>query len=274
MAIRPKLLYHLSPWVIGGWHMATQAMPQSVATREHRFFLNSAIAMAVVLIAGFSLNLAAGRSSFTLPLLYHVHGVVFLGWIALYVTQTALVAGRALHWHRRLGWLALLWLPVMVTLACTITIHAVRAYGGPPVFDVNSFLIGNTAGILTFATLAGAAILLRRRTDWHRRLMFCAMAAITGPGFGRLLPMPFLIPWGWWIAAMIAPSIFPILGMIGDRRRSGRVHPAWFWGWGFFGATFLLAELFAYSSWGMALTHAVIAGTPGAARQMKAFFPG
>lgn len=253
--------------------MATRALPPTVATREHRFFFYSAIAMAVVLVAGFSLNLAAGRSSFALPLLYHLHGMVFMGWIALYVTQTALIAGRALRWHRRLGWLALVWLPVMVVLACTITIHAVRAYGGPPVFDVNSFLIGNPVGILTFATLAGAGIALRRRSDWHRRLMFCAMAAITGPGFGRLLPMPFLIPWGWWIAALAVPSIFPILGMIADRRRSGRAHPAWLWGWGFFVATFLLAELFAYSSWGMALTHAVIDGTPGAGRPIQAFFP-
>jgi len=83
--------------------MATRALPSTVATREHRFFFYSAIAMAVVLVAGFSLNLAAGRSSFALPLLYHLHGMVFMGWIALYVTQTALIAGRALRWHRRLG---------------------------------------------------------------------------------------------------------------------------------------------------------------------------
>ncbi|MEP9400968.1 hypothetical protein [Sphingomonas sp. VNH70] len=249
-------------------------MSRSVATREHRFFLVSAIAMAVVLVAGFSLNLAAGRSSFTLPLIYHVHGVMFLGWIALYVTQTALVAGRALRWHRQLGWLALLWLPVMVALALTITVRAVRDHGGPPVFDVHSFLIGNAAGIIAFAALAGAGIVLRRRTDWHRRIMFCAMAAITGPGFGRLLPMPLLIPWGWWIAALVAPSVFPVVGMIADWRRTGRVHPAWVRGWGFFVAMFLLAELFAYSRWGMALTQAVIEGTPGAARPMTVFFPG
>ena len=30
---------------------------------------------------------------------------------------------------------------------------------------------------------------MRRRTDWHRRLMFCGMAILTGPGLGRLLPM-------------------------------------------------------------------------------------
>ncbi|KQM17161.1 hypothetical protein ASE73_09235 [Sphingomonas sp. Leaf24] len=253
--------------------MATVAPASRARTDEHRFFLLSALAMAFVLIAGFSTSLLAGRSSFGLPAIYHVHAGVFIGWIALYVTQNALVAGQALRWHRRLGWLALLWLPVMVALAITVTVYSARDHGGPPVFDVNSFLIGNSVGVLTFAALAGAAITLRRRSDWHRRLMFCSMAAITGPGFGRLLPMPFLIPWGWWVAALIAPSIFPVIGMIADRRRSGRVHPAWFWGWGFFTAMFLLAELFAYSRWGLALTDAVIAGTPGAARPMAAFFP-
>lgn len=253
--------------------MATLAQATAARTREHRFFLFSALAMAFVIVGGFSLNFAAGRSSLALPAIYHLHGAVFLSWVILYLAQNVLVYTGAVRGHRQLGWLSLALLPLMAVLGVTITVYAVRHHGGPPILDLNSFLIGNPVGILYFVSVSGVAIALRRNTPWHRRLMFCGMAAITGPGFGRLLPMPFLIPWGWWIAALIAPSIFPAIAMVVERHRTGRVHPAWAWGWGAFVAAFLLAEAFAYSPWGIALTRAVVAGTPGAARPMAAFFP-
>ena len=70
--------------------------------------------MAAVLVAGFSLNLAMGRSSFAVPLIYHLHGVVFFGWIGLFVAQTSLMARGNTALHRRLGWLSVLMVPLMV----------------------------------------------------------------------------------------------------------------------------------------------------------------
>ena len=99
------------------------------------------------------------------------------------------------------------------------------------------------------------------------------MAAITGPGWGRMLPMPLLIPWAWWIAAFVFPSLFVIAGMIADRRSMGRVHPAYLCGLGAMFAGLLVADLIAYSPVGMAITHAVVTGTPGEARPMRAHFP-
>ncbi len=127
--------------------------------------------------------------------------------------------------------------------------------------------------MITFAGIALAGIAMRARSDWHRRLMFCAMASITGPGFGRLLPMPFLIPWGWWMASVIVPMIFPIIGMIADKRRTGTVHKAWFVGIAALIGSQLLADAIAYSPAGIAITRSVVAGTPGAAREMRAHFP-
>lgn len=249
----------------------TYGNPQTVRP-DHRFFFITACVMAAVIVAGFSTDLALGRSNFGLPLIFHVHAFVFFGWVALYLLQTGLVTAGSLRLHRRLGWLALGWIPAMVVLATAMTVVSVR-HAAPFFFDVNEFLIGNPVGILYFAVTAGAAIVLRRQTAWHRRLMCCAMASLTGPGFGRLLPMPFLIPWAWWLSAFLFPALFMIAGVLADRRRSGRVHRAWWWGLGGMLAAMLLIDLIAYSPAGVALTRQLVAGTPGAARPMRAYLP-
>ena len=253
--------------------VVADSQPVRKMTREHGFFLTMAIAMALVIVAGFAANLALGRSSFALPLLYHVHAFVFFGWVVLYVTQNALVASGSLALHRRLGWLAAVWAPVIAILGIAMTFYSLGRTGGLPFFDVREFLFANILLVLTFAGLVAAAIVNRRRTDWHRRLMFCAMAYLTGPGFGRLLPAPLLIPWAYWIAAFVAPSIFPLIGMAFDFRRNGKIHPAWLWGIGAALTAFVVADLIAYSAPGTAFARAVIAGSPAADRDLRAHFP-
>jgi hypothetical protein len=229
-----------------------------------------AIAMAAVIVAGFSFNIATGRSTFAVPLIVHIHAFTFFGWVVLYVTQNALVATGQVRLHRQLGVLALAWIPAMTGLGIAMTLHSLRATGGPFFFDMNEFLFGNSLGMIAFAVTAGWALVVRQRADWHRRLMCCAMISLTGPGFGRLLPMPFLLPWGWWIAAVGAPAIFWVIGMAADKRRDGRVHVAWLWGFGMLVCSQMLADAIAYSPVGVSITRQVVAGTPGADRQMQA----
>ena len=74
-------------------------------------------------------------------------------------------------------------------------------------------------------------------------------------------------------ATIAATLIFPIIGMIADKRRYGRVHPAWFWGVGTIVAVQIASDLVAYSEWGLAFTRDFLSGTPGAERPMEAFIP-
>jgi len=252
--------------------MATIAEPIPRARRD-RFFLILSLAMIAVIIGGFSLNLAMGRSSFALPLIYHVHALVFMGWIAIFLAQNLLVATEHVALHRRLGWISVAWVPAMVAMGMAITVYSVRHHGGPSFFDLPEFLFGNPAGLFCFAGLVFAAVAKRGQPDWHRRLMLCSMAVITGPGFGRILPVPFMIPWSWPVAALLAPSIFPLIGMFVDQRRTGRVHPAWIWGLGAMTGSFLLAEAIAFSPMGEGITRMVVAGLPGADRPFAAHWP-
>jgi hypothetical protein len=121
--------------------------------------------------------------------------------------------------------------------------------------------------------MIGWAITVRRNTGWHRRLMYCGFAMLLGPSVGRLLPNPLLIPYAWYTAAVLPPIIFAVVGILADRRRYGRAHPAWFWGIGVVIGIQIVADLIAYSPLGYQFTEWFLAGTPGAERPMEAFFP-
>jgi hypothetical protein len=239
---------------------------------DNRFFLISAFLMAAVVIAGFSLNLAMGRSSFAAPPLVHAHAIVFMGWVGIYVLQNVFAATGNRALHRRLGWLAAGWMVAMLVLGFMVTVAMVRAGRVPFFFTPQQFLVFDPLTLLAFAGLSGSAIALRRRTDWHRRLHFCGMAMLLGPGFGRLLPMPLLPPWAFE-ATFAATMLFPIAGVIADLRRTGRVHPAWIWGIGVSLMTLLLIELITFSAAGDAIYAAVTAGSPGAVVPGLAFPP-
>ena len=251
--------------------MATLAQ-SGAATEGTRFYTIMAFVMALVIVAGFSLNLAMGRSSFALPAAFHVHGMIFMGWLGLYLAQAVTIASGNRALHRQLGKLAYILIPAMVAAGVMIIVVSIRGTGGPFFFAQNEFFISNLAGLLVFGGLAWWALRVRRHTGWHRRLMLVAMSALTGPGLGRLLPMPLLIPYAWPIAVG-ASFVFGAVAMLVDWRTNGRVHPAYWWGMGINVGGFLASMALAYSPIGYAITEAVIAGTPGAERPMGPFLP-
>ena len=105
--------------------------------------------------------------------------------------------------------------------------------------------------LLGFAGLFGAALALRRQTDWHTRLQVGAFTMLMGPGFGRILPMPFLPPYAFETAGLVA-LIFPIIGMLRDWRVHGRPHAAWLWSIAVLLAVTLLSRVIAFSPVGEA----------------------
>ena len=259
--------------------MATRAMtgaPVRAITAEQRLFVWLALAMASTIVAGFSLQWLMGRSSFTdSPARLHVHGLLFMGWVGLYLAQTLLGVGAlgrgSIALHRRLGWLGAGWATAMVAIGLYVTIGMIRRGAVPFFFTPAYFLFMDTLAVLVFAGLVAAAIVLRRRTAWHSRLMVCAMAVLTGPAIGRVIPAPLLIPWaGLSVFALLI--LFPLAGMVADRRRHG-VHPAWLAGLATLVAMQVAIELLPRSAPGLALYRAVAAGSPGAAVVPDAYPP-
>ena len=244
--------------------MATQAAPRPAFGRDERFFLKMAVAMALTIVAGFSFQLATGRSTFAAPPLVHAHALVFFGWVALYLAQNVLVTRGSMTLHRRLGWLSCGWALAIMVLGIYTTIATVRRGTSPFFFEPAYFLVMNALSVLCFGALTAAAIMFRRQTAWHRRLLYCGMAVLTGPAFGRLLPLPLMIPHAGW-AVFAAVMIWPAIGVIADRRRRGTVHRGWWWGIGAITTTQIAMSLIAYSPLGVDMYEAAVQGYPGAA---------
>lgn len=253
--------------------MATLAdTPAKPVVSDDRFFLLTAIAMVLVIVLGFSTQLAMGRSTFASPLLVHAHAVVFMGWVTLYLLQNVFVSTGSMTLHRRLGWIGSGWIVAMLVLGVAVTVAMVRRGQVPFFFRPLHFLVFDPLSLIAFVGLTVAAIRLRRQTDWHRRLHYCGMSMLLGPGFGRLLPMPLLQPWAWE-ATFVATLLFPAIGVWRDVRRNGQVHPAWIWGIGTMIGALLVTEAITYSPVGSALYDAVTADSPGAAVPALEFAP-
>lgn len=255
--------------------MASAAAPVTSAkttVENTRFFTVMAFVMSLTIVAGFSVNLAFGRSTFAVPWPYHLHSAIFMGWIGLYLAQHVTIASGNHALHARLGKLAYAFVPAMMLAGTLIMVVVAQRTGGPFFFHKSEFLWSNTMVLWCFGALAFWALRRRRYTGWHRRLMLCAMAILTGPGLGRLLPAPLMIPNSWLIITFLT-FIWPVIGMIADKRTRGSVHPAYRWGLSAYVATFTLSMVIAYSAPGIAATEWLVAGTPGADRPMEAFLP-
>lgn len=244
--------------------MATRASATSVSVREDRFFFLVALAMAAIMVAGFSTQLAAGRSSFASPFIVHLHAVVFFGWVTIFVLQTALVSRGSMLLHRRLGWLAVAWSAAMVAVGVALMLHVVRTGTVTFFFQPQHFFVAKILTLAAFAGLTWAAVAMRRRTDWHRRLHVSSMALLLGPAFGRMLPMPFMTPWAYQIAVLAGALALLVVAAL-DARRLGRFHRAWGVGLAVTGAVTLIAQVVGYGPIGAALYRTATVGSPGAA---------
>lgn len=253
--------------------MATLAQPSArQPLGDERFFLRAAVVMTLIVVAGFSFQLAMGRSTFASPPRVHAHAIFFMGWVFIYLFQNFFAATGRMEWHRRLGWIAAVWIVPMIASAIVVIVAMTRNGTTPFFFQPLQFLIFDPVTLIAFAALTVAAIRLRRRTEWHRRLHFCAMALLLGPAFGRLLPLPLMQPWAWE-ATLAACFLFPIAGIIADIRRSGSAHPAWRWGIGATLAVFVVTQAVTYSALGQSIYAAVTDGSKGAAIDPLSFPP-
>lgn len=194
------------------------------------YLLFGAMALAAILI-GFSTTyfLPGMRGTLDIPWIVHAHGWLAIGWVALLIAQVVLVRSSRTRIHRKLGPLGL---PLALGIWASGIATALWATGrdlpgsGYAAYAIAS---GSTMSLTMFLLLASVALAMRRRPDWHKRLILLATVVLLWPAFFRFrhfvpsLPRPDI-----FLALLLANS--PILiAAIRDKLRFGAVHPAWKW---------------------------------------------
>ena len=191
---------------------------------ERRFYLGAAIGIVIVVLAGFSIDLDLLSDMSSLSALVRMHGLVMFGWIALFVTQTVLVARHRVDWHRRLGVFGAA-LAASIVIADTATVIVAARLGGnhlPPGIPVPRFVAVAFLDLLSFAILVGSAVALRGRSDWHKRLMLLATILVLDAALARFISAYT----SWNLDPSVARSALVLLCIAIDTWRYRRLHPA------------------------------------------------
>jgi hypothetical protein len=165
------------------------------------------------------------------PLIVHFHAVAFVGYLALFTTQVALIRiGRA-DLHRRLGVAGAALAAVMVVLGpATALIVDAAAYAARS--ETPEFLAVQLTDIVAFAGLTGAGLLLRGVSSAHKRLMLLGLIYISDAGFTRYLNNFAAAPLGDSVlgnaVGIYLGSDLLLLGLGAyDLVTRGRLHPAY-----------------------------------------------
>jgi hypothetical protein len=189
--------------------------------RGHLFYIGLTLVLMASVLAGFwsSYYSTLFGGGVERPMVMHVHGAVFTGWMLLLLLQVGLAASGRVHAHRAVGRAGIAYAALVFVMGCIVTIAApvmhVRA-GRWTLDAAASFLILPIGDMILFAGLFGAAVFYRAKPEIHKRLIIAATVALAFAAVGRLnysLPVFFAL----WMAPMAAAMAF-------DVTSTGRVH--------------------------------------------------
>jgi uncharacterized membrane protein YhhN len=178
-----------------------------VPQKLHGYFIGFTIVFGAIVLTGFSRTffLPMAKGTLAKPLVVHIHGGLFFGWTALLIVQAFLAATKRLRLHRRIGSFAA-WIIVPMLLMGTIvaardTVHDYHSGDGNAAL---SFFYGELADLAMFGVLAGAAMLLRNKPDFHKRWVIMGSLGLLGAAIGRI---PEISTFGVYIFAGLIASV-------------------------------------------------------------------
>lgn len=117
----------------------------------------------------------------------HFHAAVYVGWLALFTTQTVLAATGHTHIHMKLGKFGMGYGVVVIVVGTMVAfvMFAVRVKAGE--LDVARMrLLAPLVDMIVFAPYFGTAIYYRSKPDRHKRLMIVATTSLLIAAVARM----------------------------------------------------------------------------------------
>ena len=213
---------------------AAPKAPVIIAGRRRRsrsfFYVGIGLLMIVLAVAGFwpqYYGALAGRpvGPDVSHWLIHIHAAIFLGWLFLFLAQSALVWRGRTDLHRRFG-AALAVYGFAAAAFGLVAGFALAARLGARIGNLDegaAFVFAPTIDMVFLAGFLAAALVWRKRPETHERLMLLATYSIAVVVIGRLLfRIPSLESAWLWQPATLSPIL---IAMLHDLIVSRRLHP-------------------------------------------------
>jgi hypothetical protein len=197
---------------------------------DRRFYLGAGLLSAGLVFWGFAhtyyLKLLFGSPALSTRL--HIHGAVMTSWLLLFFVQACLISAHRVALHRRLGLAGTVIAILVVIMGSTTTFNAaareVNAHSDEAKARV--IVLGlELVQMLLFAALIGAAIWMRRRPDFHKRLMLLGTACMLPSAFSRI-PVNLAFMVSPMLSILLLFNLFVIICAVIDTGRNRRLHPA------------------------------------------------
>lgn len=189
------------------------------------FYVALAVFLFAMIVVGFwpSYYGPLVRGAAKAPIILHIHGAIFIGWMLLLIAQTVFAARGELRTHRALGTFGIGYGAVVWLMGLLVSFVA-------PVINVNSgrWTVPEAAAffpipfgdMVLFGGYFLAAVRTRAKPELHKRYMVMATIAVAFAaafrlqGLGVAIPLAIVI---WYVPLAIC--------MLYDYRSKGRIHP-------------------------------------------------
>ena len=196
-----------------------------------KFFMYVSIALLVIVLVAFSptFYLRAFFDVPAIPLYVYGHGAALTAWFIWFCVQTTAVNNGRVELHRRLG-------AVGVTIGILVLISGTAAAMGlaPRLLEkygnidsdfsrIAGVVWGNIGMLVAFTGFLVAAVLNRRKSKIHKRLMYLVSIGIILPAFGRIAKFPMIDLPEPPLAFAGLLTFLMLLGIF-DRTNNGSVH--------------------------------------------------
>ena len=201
------------------------------APQRPKYFLNMAYAFLAIALIGFSTTffIPLAQGSFSAPPIIHIHGALLFGWLLLFIVQASLIQRRSILAHRQLGIIGAVLCIAIVVSGVLVGLHATRrdlATGG------DDFVLGQFVNILVemllFGSLVAAAIVFRRDSESHKRLLLLATISALAPAWLRMRHLFPGVPNPFVTFSLLADSLL-FVAIARDWIILKRIHPVYLW---------------------------------------------